>query len=647
MAQSAAHIELDQFLVKCENDEIDDNGAKYEPILDVLGEAINCDMSEFVDTYNIKVEESLNSNDTIDANDPYIEGPEINSNDGKSSHIKVEAIRSEPNAAPIIDNELLSIAETENEKPVLPAENAIIAKLSFCRICNRQYANPSVCATHMREIHKIKQPDIPRPHKCLLCEKSYGRSSHLWRHYEKRHDSTPDRKMKKEITKMRKQNVTVEMLHESTETPHETVSNSVQVDEAQLNVAPETVSKQNTEIEPFGVAADRKKIAQLSYCHICNRKYANQGSCSIHMLEVHQIKLPEIQRSYKCLQCDKSYTRSNHLTRHYASAHGETARNMKIQTIANTSVQKKMIQKGVETDCDQIAAVKTVELENGADGEAATYCEICDKNYSTRANLTMHMWSVHRTSLLGRPHECAIETCRKSYESRKSLLQHYREKHDGNPELRMRQSRGKVKPEEDPITGTKIESGSIEGKAAIPDAERPHSCDVCHKSYITRGHLTRHLKGTHGIGGKRTANEPNGFECYICHESFKLSELLKKHTIKLHLPVERSSICPTCGLSTPRLGRHIILAHSVIKSQCHICQRVYNHPSRLSTHMKTHTLPAQCDLCPKRFSSNGAMRQHRRYHTMEKPYECKYCGVRFIERSTCTQHERTHTGEKP
>lgn len=678
MAEAEAGNELDQFIVKCESDELEYSEVKVEPTLDVLGE-VDCFMSEFFPFYDIKVEEPLHSNDIIDASDSYLDDSQTHS----SVNTKLEAGPNDPIVAPIIihDEPVLN-QKIKKGKPGLPPDKTTIAKLSFCHICHIQYANPSVCATHMLKIHKIQQSDIPRPHKCLLCEKSYGRKSHLWRHYEKRHDGAPDPKLKKMIATMKKQKVTIEIVRERNENLPETVRDSVQADGPQLDAAPEAISEQATELEPVEVAPDRNAIAQLSYCHICDRKYANQGSCAAHMLEVHKIKLPSIQRSHKCLLCIKSYTRSNHLARHYASAHGDTDRNMTVkiktdQTLGNTSME--IIQQDVETHCEPITALESVKLTNAAVAEAAKpslYCEICDRNYSKRANLIIHMWGVHKikiTSSQARSHKCVIKTCRKSYKSRKSLLHHYRKDHGGNAERMWKRTSAenesgsnevKVEILED-IVASKARSICVicdkryanhwacavhmmrVHKIKMPESERPYSCDECHRSYVTRGHLARHLKATHGLNVKRTSNEANGFECYMCHEEFKLSELLKKHTSKLHLPAERSSICPTCGLSTPRLGRHIVLAHSVKESQCQICLRVYSHPSRLSSHMKTHTLPAQCDLCPKRFASNGAMRQHRRYHTMEKPYACKYCDHRFIERSTCTQHERTHTGEKP
>lgn len=79
--------------------------------------------------------------------------------------------------------------------------------------------------------------------------------------------------------------------------------------------------------------------------------------------------------------------------------------------------------------------------------------------------------------------------------------------------------------------------------------------------------------------------------------------------------------------------------------------------------------PYQCDLCPKRFPSSGAMKKHRRIHTGERPYECtqvytllllhsiKYiqflllilfqCYAKFAAKETLNRHIKTHTALKP
>lgn len=624
----------------------------------------------------------------------------------------------------------LKIKSKSKEKAVLKAstDKETMAKLSFCHICDTAYANPTVCATHMLQVHNIKQPDIPRPHKCLQCAKSYGRSSHLWRHYEKHHGSIPDRKMKKMMAVMRKRQIDVKVVEESNEIDSIPASESVlaadptpatdpvpdadsipasdsAVVETDSDVAPDT--SQDPEDEEYeedegeeeekeipDVAPDKATMAQLSYCHICDRKYANQSACATHMLDLHQIKLPDIPRPHQCLLCDKSYVKPNHLGRHYARAHNESDKNVKIKiktdrTLGSTTME--IVKNDVEPTCDPIAHTENVKPEIANDAEAPkpapTWCEICERHYTTRSSLITHMWGVHKIKITPpRPHRCVISTCKKSYKTRVALMNHYRSVHGGNPERKVCASKGRsLDTKKLPEIGTETESGTRDVKHEIseemmaskarsvcllcdkryanhagcaahmlqvhkiimPDVDRPFSCHICKKSYVKNGHLARHLKLGHNIGVQRMGKDASGFECYLCHEIFTHHFMLKRHTAKAHLPVEKSSICPTCGILTERLGRHIYSVHTTKEVQCHICQRVYQHPARLTNHMRTHTLPAQCDLCPKRFPTNGQMQQHRRYHTQEKPFACKHCGARFVERSTCTQHERIHTGEKP
>lgn len=613
--------------------------------------------------------------------------PSCNLSYGRRSHMWRHYDKQHGTAAERELKKMLKDADSEKIKSAPPPDKAVIEKLSFCHICNVQYANPSVCAKHMLHVHDIEQPDIPRPHKCIMCDNSYGRSSHLWRHYEKKHGNVPDRKMKKLITVMRKREIDYEIVERHCETK----SDAVVINEPESDEVFKSVLSHDTNDEPVDVNVDKATMAQLSYCHICDRKYANLGACATHMLDVHQIKLPEIPRSHKCLLCDKSYFKSNHLCRHYVRTHNKTNIKIKIKTDqmhGNASME--IVEPFIDAHSDPIADLENVKIEVAADTEtakASTYCEICEKNYTTRSNFITHMWGVHKIKVAAtRSHKCVILTCKKTYKTRNTLLKHYRQDHGGNPECKLKKTERKLKKKKNStVADVEIESNSEDKKFEMPEdvvsakarsycplcdkryanhsacathmlqvhkitmphIERPYECHVCKKSYVKRGHLTRHLKLGHNIGLKRMGKEADAFECYLCHESFKLREMLKKHASKFHLPIEHSSICPTCGITTRRLGRHIALSHSGTEVKCNVCQRIFSHRSRLTNHMRTHTLPSQCDLCPKRFANNGQMRQHRRYHTQEKPYVCKHCGARFIERSTCTQHERIHTGEKP
>lgn len=604
------------------------------------------------------------------------------------------------------------VSAAPRERRVLNDKTSVAA-LNFCHICDIYYANPTVCATHMVQVHGVAPsdvPDIPRPHKCLLCDKSYGRSSHLWRHYEAQHGGAPTRNMKKMMAVMRQRKMDVEIVKGSDDIDPGTANDSVHV-AAELDMIPENVTNQDAgrlgEVNPgpslergagegpeeteaiaeeqedenlLEEMPDKATMTQLSYCHICRRKYTSQLQCSTHMLEVHDIKLPDIPRPHKCLLCDKSYVKTTSLSMHYARVHKD-ADNLKIKLDGMEIVQHGSKPSGVPS--------VIVKSENPVDAEPLTpptYCSICDRDYASRKVFTVHMWGVHKIEIPStRPHRCVITTCKKSYKARRTLLIHYRRDHGGNPERHMKTIKDKPSKKREPRRERQTEPNLVESKGnmseeraasrarsvcllcdkqyanhsgcaahmlqvhkiMVPEIDRPFSCHKCDRSYVKSGHLARHLKSGHSTGPMRVGQKVSAFECYMCRESFDLRDMLKKHMSKSHLPDERSSICPTCGILTQRLARHIYNSHTIKEVTCTVCQRVFRHPTRLSSHMKTHTLPYQCDMCPKRFSSNGQMRQHRRYHTLERPYSCSHCESRFFERSTLTQHERIHTGEKP
>ena len=55
--------------------------------------------------------------------------------------------------------------------------------------------------------------------------------------------------------------------------------------------------------------------------------------------------------------------------------------------------------------------------------------------------------------------------------------------------------------------------------------------------------------------------------------------------------------------------------------ECGICEKVFESPSSLAIHMRTHTneRPYECDVCEKKFRPSNALKIHMRIHTNEKP----------------------------
>ena len=74
--------------------------------------------------------------------------------------------------------------------------------------------------------------------------------------------------------------------------------------------------------------------------------------------------------------------------------------------------------------------------------------------------------------------------------------------------------------------------------------------------------------------------------------------------------------------------------------ECNVCEKMFVTPSKLATHMRTHTKekPYECDVCEKRFSRAANLKVHMRIHTNEKPYECDVCEKRFRHSNTLKRH---------
>merc|ERR1712029_1025099 len=81
-------------------------------------------------------------------------------------------------------------------------------------------------------------------------------------------------------------------------------------------------------------------------------------------------------------------------------------------------------------------------------------------------------------------------------------------------------------------------------------------------------------------------------------------------------------------------------------SVCDICEKVFDKPSRLKTHMFFHTgeRPFRCDFigCSLTFPTQSKLARHKRTHTKEKKIICHICDKAFGRRDHLRQHLQTH-----
>ncbi|XP_069556413.1 uncharacterized protein [Brachyistius frenatus] len=80
------------------------------------------------------------------------------------------------------------------------------------------------------------------------------------------------------------------------------------------------------------------------------------------------------------------------------------------------------------------------------------------------------------------------------------------------------------------------------------------------------------------------------------------------------------------------------------ETKCPTCEKVFEHPNQLKTHMKLHSFRYRCSQCEKGFTSPSGYYQHQRLHRRGRIFICKQCNKGFLCNYSLKQHERLHDG---
>ncbi|KAM4614640.1 uncharacterized protein ACJ7VT_009907 [Polymixia lowei] len=79
------------------------------------------------------------------------------------------------------------------------------------------------------------------------------------------------------------------------------------------------------------------------------------------------------------------------------------------------------------------------------------------------------------------------------------------------------------------------------------------------------------------------------------------------------------------------------------ETKCPQCEKVFELPNQLKTHLRLHTLPYRCIQCEKGFSSKSGYYQHQRLHKRGRVFSCVHCNSGFLCAYSLKQHVRMHT----
>ena len=328
------------------------------------------------------------------------------------------------------------------------------------------------------------------------------------------------------------------------------------------------------------------------------------------------------------------------------------------------------------------------KIELDGDQKKTFTCHLCEKTFSTKQNMKIHIMNVHSPSK-----GIMCIDCGKTFKNEMSLNEHQKRLHSG--------------------AANKWRCGKCGGTFNIKDKEKHckllhKQCNNCDKLYVNR---LKHYQRWHGKSDlcwycdfKGNENEPlelhmnenhvdhlsqfNKFTCDLCGKAFKTNENLNLHIDNVHSPAE-GILCINCGKTfknemslkehvkrvhsggathnwkceicdeTIKSKEHLLdhqdKVHGHLKQNCEICNEVFLSIKSLSVHIAQKHCPKDpekgyvclyCNLVTKKSASKLG------YHIMNKHfnqplYQCNQCGKGFDEKNCLVSHiKHNHTTEK-
>ena len=130
-------------------------------------------------------------------------------------------------------------------------------------------------------------------------------------------------------------------------------------------------------------------------------------------------------------------------------------------------------------------------------------------------------------------------------------------------------------------------------------------------------------------------------KCHLCKSTMDTEKKLRIHYQQAHKGFTfHCQYCNKRCRSRNNLRRHEH-THKDFTHACNICHKKFQYQGGLTMHMKVHTRTnlIPCLHCPLKFTTNKAMKNHAKKHSVAW-MKCDYCSESFDAIYNKKQHER-------
>ncbi|XP_065076228.1 zinc finger protein OZF-like [Ochlerotatus camptorhynchus] len=263
----------------------------------------------------------------------------------------------------------------------------------------------------------------------------------------------------------------------------------------------------------------------------------------------------------------------------------------------------------------QTVVIKTVQRLNAHIRQHLNpvKCPHCDKRYTSKNNVTLHVQMYHQDGDVQCPWTC--EYCGQEYPSKVSLLHHvklhttatsceicgkiFKERH--KLRLHIQRRHEKLKKYECNICKKKLGSlDSVQIHIKTYHSNQVFKCSYCSRTFSS--------ELTHRYHEKKHVENPN----YVATKDWKEYYTIVEGVV--NKPGAKLKQCNLCGMVSKAMGTHLSTVHFPSEFRCKICDMVFKHKQRFEIHVLEHERGKahKCPICAREFSDRRYLINHLR-----------------------------------